>query len=199
MREGVRTATSMRSLATVSRLRITFFSILTSWASFLARSGPKAPAAFLRKAWPGVADRLLALGSLSRPKMVWIRRIAQRNQAQAQMPKGIDIFGGNGSLLTKASTTEDAARLGGRRRRWGVLSRIVSITILFTHLVATTAATFSLPYLNLRGSGRPRCAHGISSMHDGETDYRDVIELGGEQQQQQEQCQSTPRSKAKLC
>ena len=60
-REGARTATSMRSLATVSRLRITFFSILTSWASFLARSGPKAPAAFRRKAWPDVADRLLAL------------------------------------------------------------------------------------------------------------------------------------------
>ena len=110
---------------------------------------------------------------------------------------------GNFLLLTEASTTEDAARLGGRRRRWGILSRMVSIAILFvfTHLAPTTA-TFDLTYLNLRGSGRPRCAHGISSMHDGETDYRNVIELGGEQQQQEEQQQqrqSTPRSKAKLC
>jgi hypothetical protein len=43
----------MRSRPTSSMLRITFFSILTSWDSFLARSGPKAPAVFLRKAWPG--------------------------------------------------------------------------------------------------------------------------------------------------
>lgn len=37
------TATSMRSLPTSSMVRITFFSIFTSWESFLARSGPKAP------------------------------------------------------------------------------------------------------------------------------------------------------------
>jgi hypothetical protein len=42
----------MRSRATSSMLRMTFFSILTSCDSFRARSGPKAPAAFLRKAWP---------------------------------------------------------------------------------------------------------------------------------------------------
>lgn len=46
------TATSMRSLPTSSMLRMTFFSILTSCDSFLARSGPKAPAADLRKVWP---------------------------------------------------------------------------------------------------------------------------------------------------
>jgi hypothetical protein len=46
------TATSMRSLATVSKLRMTFFSIFTSCESFLARSGPKAPPALRRRAWP---------------------------------------------------------------------------------------------------------------------------------------------------
>ena len=46
----IHTATSMRSLATCSRLRITFFSILTSWDSFLAKSGPKAPPALRRRA-----------------------------------------------------------------------------------------------------------------------------------------------------
>lgn len=44
------TATSMRSRATSSMLRMTFFSILTSCDSFRARSGPKAPAVFLRNA-----------------------------------------------------------------------------------------------------------------------------------------------------
>jgi hypothetical protein len=34
----------MRSLDTSSMLRMTFFSILTSCDSFLARSGPNAPA-----------------------------------------------------------------------------------------------------------------------------------------------------------
>lgn len=48
------TATSMRSLPTSSMERITFFSIFTSCVSFLARSGPKAPAADLRKLWPGI-------------------------------------------------------------------------------------------------------------------------------------------------
>ena len=51
-RGQVRTATSILSLATVSRLRMTFFSILTSCASFFARSGPKAPAALRRRACP---------------------------------------------------------------------------------------------------------------------------------------------------
>lgn len=46
------TATSMRSRPTSSMLRMTFFSILTNCESFLARSGPKAPAALLRKVWP---------------------------------------------------------------------------------------------------------------------------------------------------
>lgn len=49
---GILTATSMRSLETSSMLRITFFSILTSCESFLARSGPKAPADLCRKVWP---------------------------------------------------------------------------------------------------------------------------------------------------
>lgn len=47
-----RTATSIRSLATSSRLRMTFFSILTSCDSFFAKSGPKAPAVFRRRACP---------------------------------------------------------------------------------------------------------------------------------------------------
>ena len=46
------TATSILSLPTSSMLRMTFFSIFTSCESFLARSGPKAPAADLRKACP---------------------------------------------------------------------------------------------------------------------------------------------------
>src|SRR5699024_2553478 len=46
------TAVSIRSRATISILRMTFFSILTNCDSFLARSGPQAPAAPLRKAWP---------------------------------------------------------------------------------------------------------------------------------------------------
>lgn len=46
------TATSMRSLATNSKLLMTFFSILTSCASFLARSGPKAPAVLPLRACP---------------------------------------------------------------------------------------------------------------------------------------------------
>lgn len=52
IRLGGLTATSMRSLATVSMLRMTFFSILTSCESFFARSGPKAPPALRRSAWP---------------------------------------------------------------------------------------------------------------------------------------------------
>lgn len=48
--DTTRTAASMRSLATISMLRMTFFSIFTSIDSFLASSGPKAPAVFLRKA-----------------------------------------------------------------------------------------------------------------------------------------------------
>lgn len=43
----------MRSRPTSSMERMTFFSIFTSCDSFLARSGPKAPAADLRKLWPG--------------------------------------------------------------------------------------------------------------------------------------------------
>jgi hypothetical protein len=46
------TATSILSLPTSSMLRMTFFSIFTSCESFLAKSGPKAPAADLRKACP---------------------------------------------------------------------------------------------------------------------------------------------------
>jgi hypothetical protein len=49
------TATSMRSRPTSSMLRMTFFSILTSWDSFFARSGPKAPAVPLRNACPAEA------------------------------------------------------------------------------------------------------------------------------------------------
>lgn len=48
----VLTATSILSRPTSSMLRMTFFSILTSWESFLARSGPKAPAVPFRQAWP---------------------------------------------------------------------------------------------------------------------------------------------------
>jgi hypothetical protein len=46
------TATSILSRPTSSMLRMTFFSILTSCESFFARSGPKAPAACLRKTCP---------------------------------------------------------------------------------------------------------------------------------------------------
>jgi hypothetical protein len=47
------TATSMRSRPTSSMERMTFFSIFTSWESFFARSGPKAPGwTDLRKLWP---------------------------------------------------------------------------------------------------------------------------------------------------
>lgn len=61
------TATSMRSRATSSMLRMTFFSILTSCDSLRDRSGPKAPAAFLRKAWPGRkrCQRLFQSSSIS--------------------------------------------------------------------------------------------------------------------------------------
>lgn len=50
------TATSMRSLAHSSRLRMRFFSILTSCVSFLDRSGPKAPAVLPRSACPVTPD-----------------------------------------------------------------------------------------------------------------------------------------------
>jgi hypothetical protein len=46
------TATSIRSRPTSSMLRITFFSIFTSWESFFARSGPNWPAVWRRRAWP---------------------------------------------------------------------------------------------------------------------------------------------------
>jgi hypothetical protein len=47
------TATSIRSRPTSSMERMTFFSIFTSWESFFARSGPKAPGwTDLRKLWP---------------------------------------------------------------------------------------------------------------------------------------------------
>ena len=69
------TATSILSRPTSSIVRITFFSILTSWVSFFARSGPNAPAALLRKLWPGIRLALLtreviwaALPKLPRPK-----------------------------------------------------------------------------------------------------------------------------------
>lgn len=61
------TATSMRSRATSSMLRMAFFSILTSCDSFLARSGPKAPAAFLRKAWPGRRMLVISISSAISP------------------------------------------------------------------------------------------------------------------------------------
>jgi hypothetical protein len=62
--EREHTATSMRSLATVSKLRMTFFSILTSCESFLARSGPNAPAALRLRAWPSHHVSLGAIDNL---------------------------------------------------------------------------------------------------------------------------------------
>jgi hypothetical protein len=47
-------------------LLIRFFSILTSWVSFLARSGPKAPAVFERKLCPAVASATVERHDTSR-------------------------------------------------------------------------------------------------------------------------------------
>ena len=52
----------MRSRPTSSMLRITFFSIFTSWESFFARSGPNWPAVCLRRAWP-ISIRISTRGS----------------------------------------------------------------------------------------------------------------------------------------
>jgi len=71
---GIPTATSILSLPTSSMLRMTFFSIFTSWDSFLASSGPNAPAVDLRKAWPRVrvVSGMLVVG-LARQRFEFLR------------------------------------------------------------------------------------------------------------------------------
>lgn len=93
------TATSILSRPTNSILLMTFFSILTSWDSFFDRSGPKAPAAFLRNAWPRRAISI-SIGLLNKvailiacPRKVIRRGIAKRtaklfvNSNQLDSPK----------------------------------------------------------------------------------------------------------------
>ena len=59
-------------------LRMTFFSIFTSCASFFARSGPNAPAVDLRNAWPTPQGR--AKVSL-RPRNISSTRIVRRGSS----------------------------------------------------------------------------------------------------------------------
>ena len=59
-------------------LRMTFFSIFTSCDSFLARSGPKAPAVLLRKAWPAEPH--------DKFKLAWdsVRRLVVTSEAHSR-------------------------------------------------------------------------------------------------------------------
>lgn len=143
------TATSMRSFATVSKLRITFFSILTSWASFLARSGPKAPAALRRRAWPDVARQLLFSNSFRLLRLISAQDVYTR-QSSGNLPKpprpkrrpDLVLDGGGGGFCEAAYVSQLDNHLMLARHEWR------------THL-------------DLRSSRRPRGAHRVCAMHCG--------------------------------
>ncbi len=123
------TATSMRSLATISRLRMTFFSIFTSCDSFLARSGLKAPAALRRRACPG-------------------HRVSAVARAWA-------VCGTHRSLRAQRGGRTWSRTAGAA----GFCRCAVSIRII------ETDGGPGRTDLDLRRSGRPRLAHGISAVH----------------------------------
>lgn len=54
-------------------LRITFFSILTSCESFLARSGPNAPADLWRKVWP---VRAIHVSVVAGGQFAWLKLVS---------------------------------------------------------------------------------------------------------------------------
>lgn len=148
----------MRSRATSSMLRMAFFSILTSCDSLRARSGPKAPAVFLRKAWPN--DEIISHW------YCWIVFSPEPDSAVSGAFRALALPGRSGSArsgsfsfappipqtprdrdrsecqllsLTQATLSEPAARFGSRHWWWRVF--------------------------DLRGGRHARLAHRIGTMH----------------------------------
>lgn len=130
----------MRSLATISMLRITFFSILTSWESFLARSGPKAPPALRRRAWPGSSATVVLEVLPATDACSCSYRDSGRGLPKLPLPKrrpDLVEEGGGGGFC------------GGQK------------AARFAQQVAEGN------YLELRRSGSARLAHGVRAMHLG--------------------------------
>jgi hypothetical protein len=148
------TATSMRSLATSSMLRMTFFSILTSCDSFRARSGPKAPAVFLRNACPEslsvhkcglvgngvvfVSTAFLSCHHRSRSSTD-AENPTDQAAVEAMRPTCNAAANTGVCALTDSAFSEPAVGLGGGQWRRGVL--------------------------DLRGGRNARLAHRIGAMH----------------------------------
>lgn len=148
------TATSMRSLATSSMLRMTFFSILTSCDSLRARSGPKAPAVFLRNACPkplsvhkcdlvrnGVVFVSTAFLSCHHRSRSSTDAENSTDQAATQAMRPTSNAAANTRIcaLTDSALSKPAVGLGGGQWRRGVL--------------------------DLRGGRGARLAHRIGAMH----------------------------------
>lgn len=132
----------MRSLATNSMLRITFFSIFTSCESLRARSGPKAPAAFLRNACPAYFRYYAYQDWGSRRKCDFIfLRVVGRSIGIGCGGKAL-IFAieqAEEKILTEATLAHPSAGLGRGQWRGRVL--------------------------DLRGGRHARLAHRIGAMH----------------------------------
>lgn len=94
------TATSIRSRPTSSMVLMTFFSILTSWVSFFARSGPNAPAAFLRNAWPEYCQLFL---SFRKCFILYIPKLA----FPKSLPPFVEDIGGGGVSIWEAVGARD--------------------------------------------------------------------------------------------
>lgn len=144
----------MRSRATSSMLRMTFFSILTSCDSFRARSGPKAPAAFFRNACPNreIDQRPLSQEWFSSATVEFATRSSQGGERpepirQSRIVPSTDSTRANatrrspGATLTQAALSEPSVGLGCGQWGRGVL--------------------------DLRGGRDARLAHRIGAMHGG--------------------------------
>ena len=159
------TATSMRSLATSSILRITFFSILTSWDSFLARSGPKAPPAFPRRAWPALSVSQHDHRGFAAQTALKCGPESMIRSCQAILGHStvVELF----AALTQASLSKKAAGLGGRRRRRRALFIACVSRDVKQRAVADNGKVLVDPYLELRRRWRAGLAHRVCSMHFG--------------------------------
>lgn len=165
------TATSMRSRATSSILRITFFSILTSCDSLRARSGPKAPAAFLRKAWP--VARVLAIRDGALRLMSSFRAGEDLRNSSGELESGWKAGGSRPDQAASGFVPVGSGPVARGRMRE------VEIRDQNRNRISLTDATLSEPsvgfggghwgwgVLDLGGGRSARLAHGISAMHGG--------------------------------
>lgn len=140
---GSHTATSIRSLATNSRLRMTFFSILTSCASFLARSGPKAPAALRRRACP--------------------RTLVNVSTASPEPGNRVIMTRGSWEIAGVTHRILHGQRCGQTLCSTAAGAGSVDLEVSETRLVALHDNSRS--YLNLRSRWRPCGAHRVCAVH----------------------------------